>query len=189
MDLLSFIAEVIKALAWPATILILVFLAKPYLWRIPEFIHSAKYKDFEVTFKERLRSLETDVESAGIKVSDELPPEYRDLFDQNRDRLHLIVIEAWRNIERLIRDKFPWAGVSGRTGRGNPPISAMLRELYAKEIFSEEEFSLLRELQNARNWAAHGRTLSLREDDVRKYLKFTAALSERIRDFPNDANY
>lgn len=63
MDALQFIAELVKALAWPAVICILIVFLRPHFGQILGLIRTVKFKEFEMTFGETdshaSRALET----------------------------------------------------------------------------------------------------------------------------------
>jgi len=159
-----------------------LYFSRPILEKIPDYVQSAKYKDFEVTFRDRVAAIESEAQSAGLEIPIELPIQYQDLFRQNTNRLHVVVVEAWSMVERAIREKFPWDYESPSK---KAPISALITMLYKEKILSEEEFAILRDFQSVRNRAAHERVFPLRESDVLKYLKLSAALERRISELPN----
>ncbi|PQA88131.1 hypothetical protein [Hyphococcus luteus] len=179
MNFLEFVAAIIETLVWPITLVGLIVWGRPYLARIPEFIKSAKYKDWEVTFRDRLEVLESDAESAGLDIPDDLPKEYQDLLRNNSDRLHIVVIEAWAMVERALRTKLKPAGT---THRPRYSFSSLAQSLFREGILSEEEYGLVREFQLARNRAVHEEVPNLNETVVIMFLRISAALIDRINE-------
>src|SRR5215813_10959026 len=106
MDRLTFTAELIKALAWPLTILVSAYvLRKPFSALLP-LIHKLKYQDIEVEFDKQLVAIK---EQAAANL-----PQPKDKTSQVdlRERLlkvvgvspEIAVIEAWRQLENQLHE-------------------------------------------------------------------------------------
>ena len=62
MDKYTFISEITKALAWPATlIVVLLLLRKPLISLIP-FMRKLKFKELEMEFSEQVQALKSEAE-------------------------------------------------------------------------------------------------------------------------------
>lgn len=64
MDTLTFLSSVIGSLAWPATIVVLVFALRNQLPDIVRSLKSIEYKDFKMTFERKVKEVAADVKEA-----------------------------------------------------------------------------------------------------------------------------
>lgn len=66
MDWLTFVATVAGSVAWPVTALIIVHLVRKPLVELLPTLKSAKYKELELEFGEKLGQLESQAEEANL---------------------------------------------------------------------------------------------------------------------------
>lgn len=64
MDVLTFISELIKSLAWPVAIIILVILLRKPIVELIPLLRRLKYKDLELEFSQEVTELKAEVEAA-----------------------------------------------------------------------------------------------------------------------------
>ena len=111
MDILTFTAEIIKALAWPVSIVILLFSARKGLTQLIPRLLKLKYKDFEADFSEVLKRIESQAEKAQLPTADSQAALYDGrqvaLWDKHI-RLAAIsprgaMLEATRELDQAIR--------------------------------------------------------------------------------------
>lgn len=62
--MLEFIAKIIGSLAWPATVLVIIFFMRKPIRDLLPFLERLKYKDFELSFR---RQLQEALESSDIR--------------------------------------------------------------------------------------------------------------------------
>jgi len=73
MDALTFISELIKAVAWPVTaIALVVLLRKPIVELIP-LLRRLKYKELELEFAQEVSELKAEVEAIAKEKGEEAP--------------------------------------------------------------------------------------------------------------------
>jgi hypothetical protein len=181
MGWLEFIARIVESLAWPAALIILLLLLREHLLRIPSYIRKAKYKDFEITFGDSIDIVESDADIAGIEVPKDLPNEYNELLQNNKNRLHVVVIEAWAMIERELVQKVR----KSKEGNKKLSVKAMGKILRERNFLSEEEVELLNSFLQTRHRAVHEEIDELKEEDVVDFLRVAAALLEHIKKIPD----
>lgn len=111
MDILTFTAEIVKALAWPVSIIVLLFSARKWLAQLIPRLLKLKYKDFEAEFSEVLKRLESHAEKAQLPPVDSHPllPDGKQVALWDRHvRLAAIspraaMLEATRELNQAIR--------------------------------------------------------------------------------------
>lgn len=60
MDALTFIAEVVKALAWPASVVALVFMMRKPVGELIPLLRKLKYKEIEMEFSREIAELKAE---------------------------------------------------------------------------------------------------------------------------------
>jgi hypothetical protein len=164
MGALEFVAEMVKALAWPAfAIALVVAFRRPIKDLIP-FMRKFKYGDFEAEFGQQVRAIQEEIgpprssrwltrdsETRTLYKRDATIPmgragELRELAQANP---RLAVLEAWRDVEEALRD----AAAHLSQGKIEHEPDEALRRV-AKEM-EPKEVALYYELRKLRNQVAH----------------------------------
>ena len=184
MDTLAFIAELVKALAWPVLIAFLVFvLRKPVKSLIP-LLTSLKYKDLELEFGRRIEEAkavaETELEEDLVTIAERLEGEER-ITRIVEASPRAGVLEAWSEIEqetlaaaRRILEK------AGEDVRRLIPQHA-IRVLKEREVIDAPTVNLLLELRRLRNQAAHAPGFALSAGSALEYALLSKRLVRRLR--------
>lgn len=160
MDWLTFVATLVQALAWPALVVLAVVLLRDPLTRLLPTLRSAKYKDLEFQFGEKLGEL-GDVATQAKLPERELPADwvYRDpdefTFRHYIERLAPIspraaIAEAWRGVEVAFTDAAQREGIP--EGR---PLTQIVRGLEARGSLPRDALPLVDDLRILRNRAVH----------------------------------
>lgn len=181
MDILTFLSNVIGALAWPASLLVVVtILRRPIAELIPG-LRRLKYKDLEVDFGKELQKIEAVLDTIeDAKQNDKLPIEVQsEALPKTRAELleritelspNAAILESWRNVERTLDFYFSSRGIerppSGRT---------ILGHLDYDPNFPPQLVSAYQELRMLRNRAAHDQE-NLTEAHAREF----SALADRL---------
>ena len=160
MSWLEFIAKIIDSLAWPASILFVLFLIRGELPMIARSLKKLKYKDLELEFE---KSAQEVVEKAKLS----LPETSKDIQlsgqSQNEliDRLISIselaprsaILEAWLVVEAAAVDAVKKKGISTFTSHPGP---MRLRDYLVKgELLNKDQLVVFEQLRNLRNEAVH----------------------------------
>ncbi|MFA6003334.1 MAG: hypothetical protein WC881_04630 [Elusimicrobiota bacterium] len=170
MDGTTFSVDMIKALAWPLTTIVLAFLLREPLKALIPLITRLKYKDFELEFDRKVEELRN-------KAADELPiktTEYvAPALPAPMAKLVIAspraaIIEAWRLVElavvkrarRLIH------------GRGDEPTKVSFHEAL-RELENDAKIGpsvqFLAPLRRLRNQAAHAPEFALSSESAADY--------------------
>lgn len=197
MDLLTFTAEAIKALAWPGAVLLLaIMLRKPIVELIP-LLRKLKYKELEMEFSKEVAELKADVvlvsEQPSVPVG-RLPSgevaakQLPERLETKRDELvnmvsfspRAAIMEAWLEVESAtIEVARSFWNVSSTDGfKGFPRMGEYLHQT---KVIDQKQLETFRRLQHLRNMAAHEQQLRLSEADARSYVELAVALAANIR--------
>jgi len=161
MTLFEFISSIISSLAWPAIVLIIVFILKNPLSKILISLTKFRYKDLEMEF-ERLQSsadaLPETIENETIPESERiiytsLEEQIADISQRSPEGAILI---AWSTIEAAISSAIMRLAIS--------PVSTSYRSvihniecLKKYTNFDNIVFAILDDLRVVRNQVAHAR--------------------------------
>jgi hypothetical protein len=183
MDLLTFIAEILKAAAWPAVVLVAVIILRRELRSLVPLITSFKYKDLEVTFGREAAAVRE--EAAQLQTpSGALLPAGPAISETVRRLLpaspRAAIIEAWREVEEEARNAAERRNVALPQLR-TVSQSRLLHALSSHAAVTSEQLALLHDLRSLRNQAAHAPEFALSEDSARDYAVAAAQLAQHLR--------
>jgi hypothetical protein len=145
MDILTFISNVISSIAWPATILFLVYLFRSQLGGLLHLVSSLKYKDIELQFGNQLKRI-GDTNLPQKNQRHRQPLEFQRVSRLAELSPRAAVLESWVNVElaalgtarSLMQDDVQNKTLSyqairalERSGRLDPTAVSMLRDLRA----------------------------------------------------------
>jgi len=178
LDWRTFIAEVLKAIAWPAFLFftVLVF-RKPLLDLIPA-LRRLRFKEFELEFGRELLEAERWVTALPVR------PEVVRGAGTAPERLRHIatvaptaaILEAWRDLEAAAADAAARRGFSVAGG-----IWQLFAVLQSERILTEAQASAVDSLRRLRNKVAHTDDGGITEEQALRYVEIAASLAATIR--------
>ena len=176
MNTLQFIGELVQALAWPITAVVMALVFRKAIIERLSHMTSTKFPGGEVTFEAAVQEV-----ARGLSLSDVAAAE---TADQVADRdvtsdPRGTVLNAWREVETAVRD----FARRKRIPYGNTllePFSAV-KAFEKKGVLEPEYISLLKHLGELRNQAARQRDFVPSADSVSLYLRLAEALKAALR--------
>jgi hypothetical protein len=182
MDLLTFMATIIGALAWPSTVLITLYMLRRPIAELLPGLRRLRYKNLEVDFGKELERIEAvmDTVEEETEPKDKLPIEAQpeplpktqtELLDKLAELSpSAAILESWRNVERTLDFYFTSRGIERpRSGQ------AILKYFDYDPHFPRQLVSAYQELRLLRNRAVHDR-----EDLTPEHAKEFSALADRL---------
>lgn len=175
MNWLEFIAEIINSLAWPASILLVLYILRGELPVIARSLKKLRYKDLELEFE---KSAQAVVE----KARSSLPEAAKDIQlsgqsqDELIDRLVSIselaprsaILEAWLVVEAAAVDVAKKKGISSFKSHPGP---MRLREYLVKgDLLNKDQQVVFEQLRNLRNEAVHVADAEFTRKAVNDYI-------------------
>ncbi|MCD4484652.1 hypothetical protein LQR31_09235 [Chromobacterium vaccinii] len=197
MDKLTFIAEVVKTLTWPTSLVLLaVMLRKPVGELIP-LLRKLKYKEVEMEFSREIANLKansTSIPEQPIRPTDSHSKEQQavehltERVKTKRDDLlrmmgfstRVSVMEAWLEVEAAateVASSF-WNIPPNNSLKNFPRLGEYLLQC---KVIDQKQLESFKRLQQLRNKAAHAQELDLSEEDARSYVELALALAAHIR--------
>ena len=184
MDWLAFIAEIVKAVAWPAAIVTIIVLLKRPISQLIPTIQKLKYKDLAVEFGRK-------VEEAAVEAGESLPPprDERLLQPANLARLkelsksspRVAVLEAWLEVESAALEFA--RNLNLRLGNVVPRSpSQALRAIEQSRKLDEPALSTIADMRVLRNEAVHYPDFAITSESAMKYVQTAIALAAALRE-------
>ncbi len=183
MDALTFLSEIIRSVAWPVTVVVLVvFLRKPLVELIP-LLRRLKYKELELDFSKEVSELKAEAES----ISRKHPEEQSRISPHSSRILNLVsfstrasIMEAWLEVESAaiaVASSF-WNQAPSEVMKNYPMLGEYL---FQCEVINEKQLDIFNSLRKLRNKAVHTEELELSEKDAKSYVQLALDLAEYIR--------
>ncbi|NTV45067.1 MAG: hypothetical protein HGB11_00730 [Chlorobiales bacterium] len=191
MDLLTFIIEFVKALAWPITIIILVLLFRDSIVELLTRLRGFKYKDFEAILKniEKDEKAVPELKTSKIeaqRIAEEKPSDFVEVYSLLESSPNMAVVRAWSLIEleafvALNKGKELDEKLRGRVARS--PL-LVLRELKEMGLLDDKLMNLLEHLRAMRNAILHSSYIKLNETDALRYLEAAEKIYNFLKAIP-----
>jgi hypothetical protein len=166
--------QLLDVLVWPSVVLFVIFVFRGSLQELFSFIEKIKYKDFEVSFHNRLKKIPEEV-GFDLENLPEGDVRFVKLLEASPSAA---VMEAWIDIESAARKKVQELAPTKTTFRNilQRPV------LYLEHIgaLTPSTAKALRELQALRNDVAHTRDRELSKEDALSYISISAAMLKKI---------
>lgn len=182
MDWLTFAAEVIKALAWPLTVLIIFLVLRKPLSNLLPLLQRLRYKELEIDFGKRIQEL-------AVEVKKELPdtPEAESRALQRKEQLEDLaqvspraaILEAWLELEQVAVEATKRHGLNLTSRERKTPL--LERALQENEVLDESKRTIFGRLRNLRNAAVHASDFSFDPDSAIEYADSALRLAEYLR--------
>jgi hypothetical protein len=178
VNTLTFIAELIKALAWPAVITVLAFLLKKPIRELIPLLTHLKYKDLELEFKQNMVEVKAEMQ-------EELPPAPAAratgggaLVELARRSPPAAIVKAWEQVEIAA------VLAAHRNGLFSPAevtnTTRVIRALEQGRVIDSGKADLLHDLRGLRNQAAHSPDFALSTSDALDYIQVTRRIIEYL---------
>jgi hypothetical protein len=188
MDALSFIAELVKAISWPATVLIIAFLFRRGIAAIFPRLTRFQHRDTVIDFAKQIEGLKSEV--AALPAPSSLPKDQRRLIEFRETELREIasfdpqsaILGAYSMLElaaaeALVRH-YPELDTKEEL-LAHTTIAKMLRD---KEVFGRHEQELFVSLSRIRNTAAHKQDFEMSEESATQYLDIALTLTRLLKE-------
>jgi hypothetical protein len=178
----SFIIELVKALAWPTTLLFIFgVIRKPLLSLFP-LLARFKVKDFEFDFRRRLE--ETVIEAAALPAPDIMMP-----MQDGNDRLRKIIeaspraaiLEAWINLEHAAIEAARRKQVDLPYALLRTPLR-LIEYLEETGVIDSHQANIYNQLRGLRNSAAHAQSFEPSKSAAGDYVELAAKLERLLKE-------
>ncbi len=184
MDWLTFITEIIKALAWPLTVLLILLLLRQPIAELIPLLRKLKWKELELEFEEKLVELKSDAAEA-LPPPAEGAPEDSPCFRRGPNRLvqlaeqspRAAIIEAWIAVERAAANAISRRLPEGDISWNDTQMGQMLA---SHEILDSQQLRIYNDLRQLRNQAAHHEDFRIDAERAADYVRIADGLALHI---------
>ncbi|MHC4620554.1 MAG: hypothetical protein ACYTEQ_22635 [Planctomycetota bacterium] len=174
---MEYVIRILDILAWPASVMVLLWVGRKPIEKLLSFIESVKYKDVEVKFGKQLAQVEEDVGDTILDESNEV---------ENKSELYALIevspssaiIEAWKGLEIAARNK-----VKELMSPGEQYANALHRPLdyleYSGALIPSTARAI-REMRGLRNQSAHAEGKVISKENAVQYSGLARAIKKQI---------
>lgn len=185
----------VSVLAWPLTVLILVFLFRREFRQAASRLSSLKYKDLQADFARELASVEDEIkllpptsttnrsDASVTQTATELSSEER-LLRLAEISPRAAITEAWRDVELTTKAA---AEAYGIAERGTVAGIREIRELARRGLLPDDVAEVYGGMRRLRNEVAHADEFLLDQDDAVRYIELAKELQKRLADLVDRA--
>jgi hypothetical protein len=148
--ILDFIAQMVKSLAWPVTLLTCVLLLRKHLAKLIPLLRMVKYSDVEIRFGQEVAELAKSVDAAAVPALAPNGDKWEELMRMAEVRPRTAIRMAFRRVEDAIIDAARGRKIEIADGAQGMPmvIGAILLNNGAIATAQYDLLSRLRRLAN-----------------------------------------
>ena len=176
MDVLTFIAEIAKAAAWPVAVVTIALTFRPQLKQLLTRIKKGKIGPAEFEFEERVRELQS--ESTALALPSPSTASLPSAAQAEADP-RSTVMRAWLEVETAIEDIAKKSGHYNGLAPRNSPYS--MNALRKAKVVDPSLIALYRELRSLRNQAAHEIDFNPSPESVVSFVRVSKELEAALR--------
>ena len=166
----------VRALAWPVTVVLLVLLFRSELTKLMSRLSELKYRDVAAKFSDELDEAEESAASFDLLATKQPKPkpESEKTYGEISERVDQLasvspraaVLEAWRYLELATETA---ASTLGMKSRPHTAAIEVVRALVEQGMFNESALANYVRLRRMRNEAAHTKDFTLDATEARRY--------------------
>ncbi len=183
MDWLTFAAQLISALAWPVTVLLMILILRRPLTALFPLLQRLRFQGIELDFSRQVHAL-------AFEARDQLPG-VRGVLDADeplRDQWvelaqfspRAVVLEAWLYLEKAAIEASRRHGLKLKSADLRSPL-VLGQALEEAGILEGNTATIYHRLRNLRNAAVHASEFAFTPDSAIEYADLAARLTEYLR--------
>ncbi len=183
MDLLAFIAQMVSALAWPVTVLIIILILHRPLASLFPMLQRLRFQGIELDFSRQIHALAYEARSQlphARGVLDEEAPLREQWIELARYSPRAVVLEAWIQLEKAAIEASRRHGLNLKTAELHSPL-LLGQALEEAGVFEGNTSVIFHQLRNLRNAAAHASEFAFSPDSAIEYADLATRLTEYLR--------
>ena len=192
---LSFIARLVEALAWPGLLAVLVVIFYKHIIRVLQNLKSFKWGDAEATFGTELqeaREKAKGIEPVEQQIAAANEPRFKQLVEMAATSPTGAIIEAWKNVMDSIISLIQRSMIAPSTSTTTNAVS-LINLLKKYSLLPPQEMAVLQDLRVLRNKAAHSNDGDISVDQARQYVMLADKLTDvmdaiAVNGTPDDGN-
>lgn len=177
MDILTFIAKMAEALAWPLVALVIFHAVREPLAALLPNVRKLRFQRIEAEFGEQMSEIEKKVAALPEDVQPAPMPESEEskLISLAEIAPKAAVIEAWRAVDRSAKRLIEQRG--HKLDYDTPqPFSLIERVLDRGGILESPQIKIFRDLRQLRNKVAHAEEFTISNRQAVEYVRVAMTL-------------
>jgi hypothetical protein len=186
MDVLTFTTEVIKSIAWPALILIVIIIFRNPILKLIPLLTRLKYKDFEIEFSSQVKELKSMAEiilpDADKRTAYAKAAENMEIYKLAEASPRLAILKSWQILESEV-NKIAIEEIKDEKGHvsGQIPPKIALRLFQNSGKREKSVVSLIRDMYSLKDQAAIAPENTLSPESAIDYSALAFRLSELLK--------
>jgi len=180
-ETLKFVAQMVSALAWPATTIVCILLLKKYLSSLIPMLRTVKYSDVEIKFGKEVSELamSANVSSLPSNLSESKISPWEDLISLAKVRPRTAIRSAWQRVEQAALQLTKDRNIEVSEASMSMPmvVGAILLNQGA---ISTSQYDLLSRLRALRNEAEHAPPDTIDSENAAEFIGLALRLAASL---------
>lgn len=172
MDWLTFIVELLRAIAWPVTAIVIAFLYRRQIRDLLSRMKKGKIGPAEFEFEQNVRELAEELPPAAL--IEQVPPVDVALASLNP---RAAILEVWIKLEGVMNRLAESRNIDSRRGRSSLYQAKLLRK---SGVITDEDMTMFNDLRFLRGQAAHDEDFSPSIDSTIQYVRLAETFISRL---------
>jgi hypothetical protein len=184
MNWLEFVAALVGALAWPVTLVVILYWFSRNLPSLFPFIDRLKYKDFEVHFRAEVKQIAAQFKiapPAQLEKEDQPVDVWGQVFALAEVSPRSAILEAWLNVETWAIQRIQSLKKVPRDRLKSMAPLRLGKLLEEANVLTSNQMVIFNKLRDLRNQAVHVSNAQFSTEDVVEYLDLARAMARAIR--------
>jgi hypothetical protein len=182
MTWLEFFASVLKSIAWPLAIIIIVFLLRNHIANLFPLLSKLKIKGFEIEFRKSLKEL-VHLRTIALPDSESLSDSTNEKIESSIEKIAEIspraaIIEAWLNVEVAAAELIKKNGLLDK--KYFTPYD-LRKNLLNKSTLNDDQLKIFQNLRDLRNKAVHIPDFNFKTNEVIEYVNLAMSFSRYLK--------
>ena len=185
MDWLTFLSSIVNAVAWPATLVVLLVLIREQLPQLAKSLRRLKYKDIEMEFGEAAKAIANEVQAimpaaqADNKIAGQEKEEVKARLEAIAELApRAAILESWLQVEAAAADVIRQNNLGVLTPYPGP---MRLRDsLHKGGILNKRQLAIFEQLRTLRNEAVHVPEAEFTKAAVSNYIESSIAIASYL---------
>jgi len=171
MDCLTFIAELVKASAWPIAVVLLALVFRAHLASLLGRIRKGKFGEAELEFAETVKDV-----GRQSPTLHSLTAFRSSVLLANNPRT--AILDAWQQVEDTTKLLAQGLGLSELYFTSRPVV--LIREIERRQVLTQSQVDLFKDLRLLRNEAAQSADFSPSIESALRYVQLAVELQGAI---------
>jgi hypothetical protein len=183
--MLEFVSEMAASLAWPITVLIIIFWFKPPIISVLTELESLSFGGMEAKMNKNLKKateIVKSIEQPEETVNSHPDSGISDLFDKSVLNPAGAIVDAWKDVEKTARSIVENSGLS-LVSTPSRPYFSLQKFMMDNELLPKPEIDTFRELRIMRNRAAKASDFEITTDQARQYIRLANRLVATMKQY------